>query len=111
MNDATITGSTELGSDQGGRTEGTRKLGLLLFQANLGLITALTVGSTLIPALMEQVDAEAKITLSGTLTASGAVVALSAYIIFGSVSDRTRSRWGRRNPWILGGGLVAAAAL
>jgi MFS family permease len=72
---------------------------------------SLSVGGALIPALMEQVDADAKVALYGTLTSVGALVALVANIVFGALSDRTRSRWGRRNPWILAGGLIAAASL
>jgi MFS family permease len=86
-------------------------LGALLFQANFGWMLATGVSGTLLPALMEQVDSEAKVALYGTLTSIGAVAGLIANIVFGSLSDRTRSRWGRRNPWILGGGLVAALSL
>src|SRR4051794_3686693 len=38
----------------------------------------------------------------GYLTGVGAVVALLAGPVFGQLSDRTRSRFGRRRPWILG---------
>lgn len=86
-------------------------LGPLLFQANFGWMLATGVSGVLIPALMESVDAEAKVALYGTLTTVGAVAALVANIVFGSFSDRTRSRWGRRNPWILGGGVIAAGSL
>ncbi|MDT0234853.1 MFS transporter [Curtobacterium sp. BRB10] len=86
-------------------------LGVLLFQANFGWMLATGVSGTLLPALMEQVDADAKVALYGTLTSIGAVAGLVANIVFGSLSDRTRSRFGRRNPWILGGGLVATLAL
>ncbi|MEU2198921.1 MFS transporter [Isoptericola sp. NPDC019482] len=86
-------------------------LGPLLFQANFGWMLATGVSGVLIPALMEQVDADAKVALYGTLTSVGAVAALVANIVFGSLSDRTRSHWGRRNPWILGGGLIASASL
>src|SRR5262249_27773438 len=86
-------------------------LGLLLFQANFGWMLAVGVSGTLIPALMQQVDANAKIALYGILTSVGAVAGLVANIVFGSLSDRSRSRWGRRNPWILVGGVIAAASL
>lgn len=86
-------------------------LGALLFQANFGWMLATGVSGILIPALMEQVDAEAKVALYGSLTAIGAVAGLFANILFGALSDRTRSRWGRRNPWILAGGFVAAGSL
>ncbi|MFD4987774.1 MFS transporter [Streptomyces sp. NPDC058372] len=87
------------------------RLGPLLLQANFGWMLANAVSGILIPALMEQVDADAKVALYGTLTSIGAVAALVANIVFGSLSDRTRSRFGRRNPWILAGGVVASASL
>lgn len=86
-------------------------LGPLLFQANFGWMLATSSTGALIPALMEQIDPVAKVALFGTLTAVGAVAGLVANIVFGSLSDRSRSRWGRRNPWILAGGFVAAASL
>mgnify|MGYP000843280077 CR=1 FL=1 len=36
----------------------------------------------------------------------GAIVALLANIIFGTLSDMTRSRFGKRTPWIVGGGII-----
>ncbi|GAA2686501.1 MULTISPECIES: MFS transporter [Actinosynnema] len=87
------------------------KLGPLLFQAHFGWVVALGVSTTLIPALMEQVDPEAKVALYGVLTAVGAAAGLVANILFGSLSDRTRSRFGKRNGWIAVGGLVSAASL
>jgi len=86
-------------------------LGVLLFQANFGWMFASGISGTLLPALMEQVDASAKVALYGTLSSIGGLTGLVANIVFGSVSDRTRSRWGRRNPWILGGGLLAGLSL
>jgi MFS family permease len=41
----------------------------------------------------------------------GAVVALVANPLFGSLSDRTTSRWGRRRPWLIGGILGGLASL
>lgn len=45
------------------------------------------------------------------LMAAGGVASMIATPVAGVISDRTSSRWGRRSPWILAGGLVAAAAL
>ncbi len=42
---------------------------------------------------------------------TGAAVSLLANPVWGAFSDRTRSRLGRRVPWVLGGVVVGAAAL
>ncbi len=39
----------------------------------------------------------------GLVTAIGAVVSLIAGPLAGVLSDHTRSRWGRRRPWLIGG--------
>ena len=40
---------------------------------------------------------------SGIILAAGGLVAIVVGPISGALSDRTRSRWGRRRPWALGG--------
>ncbi|MBZ9647756.1 MFS transporter [Sphingobium sp. 3R8] len=47
----------------------------------------------------------------GIILAIGGFVALVATPICGALSDRTRSRLGRRRPWLLGGLVVAGAGL
>jgi MFS family permease len=42
---------------------------------------------------------------------TGAVVALISNPVFGALSDRTRSRFGRRRPYLVGGALCGFAAL
>src|SRR3954468_14540992 len=42
---------------------------------------------------------------------AGALVALVSNPIFGALSDRTRSRFGRRRPWLVGGVLCGFASL
>src|SRR5438309_330657 len=42
---------------------------------------------------------------------AGAIVALVGNPIFGALSDRTRSRFGRRRPYLVGGALCGFAAL
>jgi MFS family permease len=41
----------------------------------------------------------------------GALFALVGNPVFGALSDRTTSRWGRRRPWLIGGSLVGLASL
>jgi MFS family permease len=42
---------------------------------------------------------------------AGAIVALVSNPVFGALSDRTRSRFGRRRPWLAGGVLCGCASL
>ncbi|MER5478087.1 MFS transporter [Streptomyces sp. NPDC002734] len=52
-----------------------------------------------------------KETMLAWVTGVGAVVALVASPVFGALSDRTASRWGRRRPWILAGSATGAVFL
>jgi Na+/melibiose symporter-like transporter len=52
-----------------------------------------------------------KILLVGAATAMGGVLAVTVPIAAGALSDRTRSRFGPRLPWIAGGTLVTVAGL
>lgn len=45
------------------------------------------------------------------LNAAGAIVALCANIVFGSLSDRSRSRFGRRTPFMIGGAIASGTCL
>lgn len=47
----------------------------------------------------------------GLILGVGAFAALIANPVFGRLSDRTTSRWGRRRPWMVGGALCLALAL
>lgn len=47
----------------------------------------------------------------GVVSGIAGVVALIAYPLAGALSDRTTSRFGRRRPWILGGGIAFGASL
>ncbi|MFD9816321.1 MFS transporter [Streptomyces sp. NPDC059080] len=53
----------------------------------------------------------AKETVLAWVTGAGAVVSLLANPLFGAVSDRTVSRFGRRTPWIVAGVVSGSAAL
>ncbi|MGW0733828.1 MFS transporter [Streptomyces sp. NPDC002851] len=56
-------------------------------------------------------DGVAKETVLAWVTGAGAVVSLVANPLFGALSDRTTSRFGRRTPWIAAGTAGGAAAL
>lgn len=47
----------------------------------------------------------------GIILATGAFVALVSAPVCGALSDRTRSRFGRRRPWLLGGLVVSGIGL
>jgi Na+/melibiose symporter-like transporter len=47
----------------------------------------------------------------GRATAAGGVLAVLVPIAAGMLSDRTRGRWGRRTPWILGGTAINLVGL
>lgn len=47
-----------------------------------------------------------KNTALGALTFTGLVIAMLAQPVAGAVSDATSSRWGRRKPYVLGGGVA-----
>ena len=52
-----------------------------------------------------------KVAALGWATALAAVVTVIVNILVGALSDRTMARRGRRQAWVLGGGLVAGLAL
>ncbi|HEX9077896.1 MAG TPA: MFS transporter [Anaerolineae bacterium] len=74
----------------------------------LGLSTlSQTLSPLVYPLLVQQfVGEEAKGTFFGTLRLWSLMVALLAQALWGNLSDRTRTRWGRRRPYILGGTIV-----
>lgn len=48
---------------------------------------------------------------SGLILSIGGLAGVIAGPLAGMLSDRTRSRWGRRRPWAIGGTLLAAGSL
>ena len=55
-----------------------------------------------LPAHIESLFPHNKDAALSVLTASGAAVAALSQIVFGALSDGSRSRWGRRRPFLLG---------
>ncbi|ELP68706.1 transporter, MFS family [Streptomyces turgidiscabies Car8] len=52
-----------------------------------------------------------KETMLAWVAGAGALVSLAANPLFGALSDRTTSRWGRRTPWIVAGAAGGALSL
>jgi Na+/melibiose symporter-like transporter len=66
----------------------------------------------ILPALMlNLVPEELKNTYLGGMTFAGLILAMVVQPLAGALSDGTRSRWGRRRPWILAGTLLSLAFL
>lgn len=65
----------------------------------------------LLPNQVAGIDPSRKVENLALVTTVSFVVAIASQPLVGALSDRTRSRYGRRVPWMVGGALVSAAAL
>ncbi|MFJ4998488.1 MFS transporter [Microbacterium sp. NPDC088619] len=70
-----------------------------------------TVPGILLPLQVTAIDAADKVVNLAFVSTIGAFAAMIAQPISGMISDRTRSRFGRRSPWIFGGVLLGGLAL
>ncbi|MER5391974.1 MFS transporter [Saccharopolyspora sp. NPDC002686] len=85
---------------------------LRLGLANLGLYSALLTPVVVTMALrVAEVAPQHKESTLGLVLGIGAVLAMVANPLFGRLSDRTRSRFGRRRPWLVGGVVGGALGL
>lgn len=82
--------------------------GLAQLGANLALGAA---GSVLIPLQLQSFDPGNKAGNLAFVTIGGAVAAIIVPPVVGLLSDRTRGRYGKRAPWVLGGAILGAAGL
>ena len=76
---------------------------LAWFGVNLALGT---IGGASIPKAIAFLDDESKDTNLAIIAGVGGVIVMIITPLFGRLSDRTRSRFGMRRPWMLGGVLV-----
>jgi MFS family permease len=74
-------------------------------------IALITPVVTTLAIKIEQLDPQGKETSLGVIAALGALMAIVANLLTGALSDRTKSRLGRRRPWIIGGALGGILAL
>lgn len=63
---------------------------------------------TLLPAQIGAIDPVHKVAWLATLSTISMIVSAIANVVAGAISDRTRSRFGRRTPWMIGGALGMA---
>ena len=66
----------------------------------------IVMASLFLPAMLQELDAENKIALLALFSTMGMIVAAISNMVAGALSDATRSRFGRRAPWIVGGAFV-----
>ncbi|MGW2283015.1 MFS transporter [Streptomyces sp. NPDC001770] len=78
------------------------------FLISLALFTPVTVSLSL---RVSQIDPDGKASSLSTVLAIGGFLALVGGPLFGALSDRTTSRFGRRRPWVLGGTTVGLIGL
>jgi MFS family permease len=111
-NSPTPLGDVALDEDDPSRIRsrtGMRRLGVAIAVGGMGWIIPFAASSAiLLPAKIAHIDAADKVALLAIVTVAGSIAALLANVIFGALSDLTRSRFGRRTPWMVGGGIAAA---
>ena len=89
-----------------------RRLGVGLLIIGLCWTLAGNVGTTsLVAAKIAILDPGDKVLLYGLAAALSAIVSTISLFVWGVVSDRTRSRFGRRIPWVAFGGVGGAIGL
>lgn len=90
----------------------TVRYSLAFFVFSLCWMLALAVVSAvLLPQRLTEIAPDDKVAISGVLNSATALVSLVSNLIVGNLSDRTRSVFGRRAPWIASGGVVAGLGL
>ena len=91
---------------------GTGRLITLLILPTVGMYATFQgLQQILIPAQMDALDPANKVANLGLLTTLSAISAVISLPMGGAVSDRTRSRWGRRTPWLAAMALLSTALM
>lgn len=70
------------------------------------------VAAVLLPQRLRDVmGADAATAAFGVINACTAFISLLSNLVVGNLSDHTRSRFGRRTPWVISGGIVGGVSL
>jgi MFS family permease len=89
-----------------------RRLFKMIIPVNIAIYLVVgAVPGVLLPLQVQAIDEAHKAGNLALITGLGALAAMIASPIAGLVSDRTRSRFGRRAPWIVGGTLALGLSL
>jgi MFS family permease len=93
--------------------KGLRRLMWWIIPANLGifLVWGAVPGILLPQQIAVQFGDANKVATFTVVSTIGAFAAMVGQPIAGQISDRTRTRWGRRAPWIVSGALAGALSL
>ncbi len=103
----------ELGPPLGGEVAAPRLARSLCFGFGIGTIGVSIMANGVavyFPALMATVLGQSP-AVAGSLVMLSKIYDIFADIAIGRISDRTRSRWGRRRPYLFAGALTSAASL
>lgn len=85
------------------------RIGLMLFLVTVAWNTPVSAGNAvLLPHRLAELAPGSKVGWLAALTAASSVCGLFAGIIFGAVSDRTRTRRGAREPWLVAAAIATA---
>lgn len=88
------------------------RVGIAMMLGTVAFIMPFSAGSSiLLPARIALTNPDDKVQLLALVTGLSAVVALLSNVIFGTLSDHTRTRFGARTPWILGGAVSTALVM
>jgi len=87
------------------------RLGPMFLVGQLGWAIPGAAAGTLLQAVSAQLDPAHKIAIYSTFAVIGAITSALGTVIGGTLSDRTRSRLGKRSPWLIGSSILAALAL
>ncbi len=112
--DPAVAGATAVaeGDERVKITGGLRKLLLWLLPANLGVFILWgAIPGIMLPEQMRLLDPVNKVANLALVSTIGAFAAMIAQPVAGAISDRTRSKFGRRAPWMVVGALVGGLAL
>ncbi|GDZ84331.1 MFS transporter [Leuconostoc citreum] len=71
----------------------------------------IVASSLFLPAMLQTIDAHNKVQLVALFSTLAMVVAAISNMIAGAVSDRTKSRFGKRTPWLVGGAFAFMLAM
>lgn len=87
------------------------RLAILMFLAYAALIAQFQgIQNILVPIAVERVAPGSKVATLAWLATLSAIATVAAMLLGGWASDRTRSRWGRRAPWLVGCAVATAVA-